>query len=53
MKNTNQHSTRKWIERAACRCSILPNQPSRLAIAGAIIKPVIIAKGAAMNTVMK
>src|SRR5680860_1182516 len=50
MKNRNQHSTKKWIVRAACRFRIFANHPSLLAIAGPCIKPVITARGAATNT---
>ena len=53
MKNRNQHSAMKWIERAFWRFNARPNQPSRFEIAGLCMKPVRMDVGAAMNTVMK
>ena len=53
MKSRNHHSAMKWIERALCRFSARPNQPSRFEIAGLCISPVTIDVGAAMKTVAK
>ena len=43
----------KWMERATCRFSTRPVQPSRLEIAGLCSRPVAMDTGAATNTVMK
>ena len=53
MNSTNQENEMKWIDRAACRFSTFPSQPTRLEIAGLCMRPVAIEIGAAMNTVMK
>jgi hypothetical protein len=53
MNSTNQQNEMKWMERAACRFSMVPSKPDRFEIAGLCIRPVAIETGAAINTVMK
>src|SRR6185437_4692236 len=53
IKNMNQQSEMKWMERAAWRFNTFPRMPDRLEIDGLCMRPVRIETGAAMNTVMK
>ncbi len=53
MKNRNQHSTRKCIERAAWMLRTLLTRRNRVDSAGDMPRPVTSASGAAMKIVMK
>ena len=53
MNTRNQHSTRKWSDRATWMLSGLLTRLNRVERAGDIPSPVISASGAAMKTVTK
>jgi hypothetical protein len=53
MNTRNQHSTRKWSDRATWMLSGLLILSNRVERAGDIPRPVISASGAATNTVTK